>query len=58
MAIEIRRLRREDWDPVRRIYEEGIATGDATFETESPGWESWDASHLESCRLVAEREGR
>ena len=58
LAIEIRRLRPEDWDPVRRIYEEGIATGDATFETESPGWESWDANHLESCRLVAEREGR
>ncbi|WP_420617405.1 GNAT family N-acetyltransferase [Candidatus Palauibacter sp.] len=58
MAIEIRRLRSGDWDPVRRIYEEGIATGDATFETESPGWESWDASHLENCRLVAEREGR
>ena len=58
MAIEIRRLRPGDWDPVRRIYEEGIATGDATFETESPGWESWDASHLENCRLVAELEGR
>lgn len=58
MAIEIRRLRSGDWDPVRRIYEEGIGTGDATFETESPCWESWDANHLESCRLVAEREGR
>lgn len=58
MAIEIRPLRSEDWDPVRRIYEEGIATGDATFETEAPDWESWNARHLDSCRLVAEREGR
>ncbi len=58
MAIEIRPLRPEDWGPVRRIYEEGIATGDATFETEAPGWETWDASHLDTCRLVAEGEGR
>ena len=43
---------------MRTIYEEGIATGDATFETEAPGWESWDANHLDGCRLVAEREGR
>ena len=56
-AIEIRPLRPGDWDPVRRIYEEGIATGDATFETQAPDWASWDASHLESCRLVAERDG-
>ena len=58
MAIEIRPLRPEDWGPVRRIYEEGIATGDATFETEAPGWETWDAGHLDACRLVAEGEGR
>ncbi len=58
VAIEIRPLRPGDWGPVRRIYEEGIATGDATFETEVPDWGSWDANHLDSCRLVAEREGR
>ncbi|MXW66393.1 MAG: N-acetyltransferase, partial [Gemmatimonadales bacterium] len=56
--LEIRSLIHGDWEAVRTIYEEGIATGDATFETEAPGWESWDANHLDGCRLVAEREGR
>jgi phosphinothricin acetyltransferase len=45
-----------DWDDVRRIYAEGIATGNATFETEPPSWETWDAAHLKDCRLVA-RDG-
>lgn len=42
-----------DWPHVRSVYLEGIATGDATFETEAPDWEKWDASHLPQCRLVA-----
>lgn len=46
-------LRLPDWEQVRAIYLEGIATGDATFETDAPPWEKWDASHLKQCRLVA-----
>jgi phosphinothricin acetyltransferase len=42
-----------DWPSVRAIYEEGIATGDATFESQAPAWEAWDAGHLETCRRVA-----
>jgi phosphinothricin acetyltransferase len=42
-----------DWEFVRAIYLEGIATGQATFETEAPDWERWDAGHLPLCRLVA-----
>ncbi|MDQ3783819.1 MAG: N-acetyltransferase family protein [Actinomycetota bacterium] len=42
-----------DWDRVRAIYEQGIATGDATFETEAPDWAGWDCSHLDRLRLVA-----
>ena len=45
-----------DWSDVRRIYAEGIATGNATFETDPPPWESWDAAHREDCRFVA-RDG-
>jgi L-amino acid N-acyltransferase YncA len=41
------------WAAVERIYLEGIATGQATFQTESPGWEEWDKSHTAACRLVA-----
>ena len=48
----------EDWPSVRRIYEEGIATGDATFETSAPSWEKWDAGHLAIGRLVAESDGQ
>jgi phosphinothricin acetyltransferase len=42
-----------DWGEVRAVYLEGIATGQATFETESPDWEKWDSSHLSQCRLTA-----
>ncbi len=46
-----------DWPAIARIYGEGIATRAATFETEVPSWEAWDASHLAAPRLVAERDG-
>jgi L-amino acid N-acyltransferase YncA len=54
-AVSIRELRPGDWAAVREIYEEGIRGGNATFETEAPSWEAWDAAHAE-LRLVAERE--
>jgi L-amino acid N-acyltransferase YncA len=47
-----------DWEIVRAIYLEGIATGQATFEVDAPAWEQWSASHLPVCRLVARRQGR
>ena len=42
-----------DWPRVRDIYEEGIATRNATFETEALDWQQWDARHIASCRLIA-----
>src|SRR5215471_11166816 len=42
-----------DWEQVRSIYIDGIATGQATFEIDAPSWEAWDDSHLRSGRLVA-----
>jgi len=54
--VSIRDLRPADWPAVRAVYEEGIRGGDATFETEPPSWERWDAGHPE-LRLVAERDG-
>jgi L-amino acid N-acyltransferase YncA len=53
MDFQITSMRPEDWPEVRRIYGEGIATGNATFETELPGWEKWDSAHRPDCRLVA-----
>jgi L-amino acid N-acyltransferase YncA len=44
------------WPVVREIYREGIATGNATFETEVPDWETWDSSHRKDCRLIALEE--
>jgi L-amino acid N-acyltransferase YncA len=54
--VLLRDLRPDDWPAVRAIYEDGIRGGDATFETEAPSWEKWDATHAEP-RLVAERDG-
>ena len=48
----IRDLRPADWPDVARIFEEGIRTGNTTFETESPTWEAWDAAHVAGQRLV------
>ena len=53
MDFEIVPLLQQHWPGVREIYGEGIATGNATFETELPGWEKWDSNHRKDCRLVA-----
>ena len=41
---------------MRTIFDEGIATRRATFETEAPSWQRWDGAHL-PLRLVAEDAG-
>jgi L-amino acid N-acyltransferase YncA len=51
-CTKIRDLRPQDWADVARIFEEGIRTGNTTFETESPTWEAWDAAHVAEHRLV------
>jgi len=55
--MRIRPMKPTDWQNVEAIYLEAIATGFATFETESPGWEHWNERHLESSRLVADEDG-
>ena len=50
-------MQSEDWSAVRAIYEEGIATRNATFETAAPEWAAWDANHLPNCRFVAREAG-
>ena len=57
-AVDVRHLRPDDWPEVARIFAEGIATGNATFETEVSSWNDWDAAHLGEHRLVAEHGGR
>jgi Sortase and related acyltransferases len=46
------------WPDAARIYEAGIATGNATFQTEAPSWEEWNKVHRPDCRLVAMCEGK
>jgi L-amino acid N-acyltransferase YncA len=51
--MKIVELKPAHYNAVKEIYECGIATGNATFQTEAPTWEEWDKSHLSSCRLIA-----
>ena len=56
--IEIRELAAADWPTVEAIYADGIATGDATFETRTPSWEEFDGGRLPGHRVVAVEGGR
>ena len=51
--ITIREMHSDDWPAVRDIYEAGIATGNATFETNAPTWQHWDNTHLADHRPIA-----
>jgi L-amino acid N-acyltransferase YncA len=58
MDLIIDKLTADDWEQVRAIYIEGIATGQATFEVEAPTWDQFDASHLVECRLTARAQSQ
>ncbi|HSP11616.1 MAG TPA: GNAT family N-acetyltransferase [Salegentibacter sp.] len=51
--IEIREFLKEDFPAVKQIYQMGIDTGIATFETMAPNWETWDKKFRSDLRLVA-----
>ncbi len=51
--VIIEQLQHQHYSQVSRIYIEGIATGNATFETVCPEWEVWDKEHLPYSRFVA-----
>jgi L-amino acid N-acyltransferase YncA len=55
--VDLRPLTEDDWAAVADIYWDGMRDGLATFETEVPSWEAWDAAHLPEHRLVAELLG-
>ncbi len=55
MDVEVVPMKKHHWPAVREIYAQGIATGNATFETVVPQWAEWDARHLATCRLVSAR---
>jgi L-amino acid N-acyltransferase YncA len=54
-TTDVRPMRDDDWPSVLAIYAEGIATGNATFETETPAFEHWSGHHPAAYRIVATR---
>ena len=58
MACQIRKLNEADWPEVSLIYQQGMDTGLATFETRCPEFYQWDATHLKACRLAGLQEGK
>ncbi|WP_346861119.1 N-acetyltransferase family protein [uncultured Draconibacterium sp.] len=53
MGLTIQNLEKIHWPAVSRIYQEGIDTGNATFQQVSPAWDEWDKGHEKNCRFVA-----
>lgn len=53
MEVDFRPMTPDDWAQVAEIYRQGIETGNATFETMVPSWETWDSAHIKNCRIVA-----
>jgi L-amino acid N-acyltransferase YncA len=54
--MKVTAIQPEDWDAIRAIYLEGIATGNATFQQTAPDWNQWNGAHLTCCRLAARSE--
>jgi phosphinothricin acetyltransferase len=52
-------MAQEDWPAVHAIYEQGIRTSQATFESTPPAcWAEWCAGKLNACSLVARVDGQ
>src|SRR5690606_35801242 len=51
--IAVRAMQRRDADQVLTIYQHGLDTGHAGFETTAPTWEEFDAAKLDRYRYVA-----
>lgn len=51
--MTITELKDSHYNSVKDIYLQGIATGNATFQTELPSWEDWHKGHLDHSRFVA-----
>lgn len=55
--ITVIKMQASDWQQVKKIFEEGIQTGDATFQTSVSEWTDWNKSHLEHSRIIAKEDG-
>lgn len=52
-AVTIRAMRPSDAEAVLTIYQAGLDTGQASFETHAPTWDAFDRAKLPDHRLVA-----
>lgn len=52
MNYKIREMQKGDWKSVSEIYQQGMDTNLATFQTECPTYEEFDQSHIKQCRFV------
>ena len=52
--LTFRNLKETDREQVSQIYQEGLDTGNATFESNLPSWNEWNNGHLKKCRIIAE----
>ncbi|PAF16671.1 GNAT family N-acetyltransferase [Terribacillus saccharophilus] len=57
-SVLVRDMVKNDWERVRSIYKMGMDSRNATFETNTPGWEQWNKGKLAYGRLVAEIDER
>lgn len=57
MGATLRAMTEADWPGVAAIWADGIATGNATFETEPPSWSGFDTTRHREGRFVAELDG-
>lgn len=58
MDVQIRNMLETDWEEVAKIYQHGMDTNIATFQTNCPSFEEWDKSHLMQCRFVITCDGK
>lgn len=58
VKIHFEAMKKNDFTNVMAIYQEGIQTGHATFQTDIPSWQDWHRSHFEDCRIVMKKEDR
>ncbi|MBW6409857.1 GNAT family N-acetyltransferase [Clostridium weizhouense] len=56
MDIIINKMKKEDFNEMMNIYNEGIKTGISTFQTEVPSYNEWDEAHIKTCRLIAKSD--
>jgi len=58
VKVIIEEMNDESWEAVQQIYNAGIATRNATFQTEAPEYEAWDQAHRKDCRLIAKTDNQ